>query len=83
MAPAIWVWTWLARSASAFLMNIGVARQRAVVVELVDVQLALPLDREEQPRLARMNVEMARAEAEPVAALRSKRDSLSTPSLKP
>ena len=52
-------------------MNIGVARQRAVVVEPIDVELALPLDREEQPRLARMEVEMARAEAEPIAAARS------------
>src|SRR5262249_56648860 len=42
-------------------------RERAVVLEPVDMQLVLPLDRDVDPGLARVEIEMARAEAEPVA----------------
>src|SRR5262249_69400 len=41
--------------------------RRAGAIELVDVKLVLPLDRDVDPWLARMEVEMARPETEPVA----------------
>src|SRR6185437_3545173 len=44
-----------------------ITRQRAVVVEPIDIKLALPLDGNEHQWLARMEVEMARPEAEPAA----------------
>ena len=44
-----------------------VAREAAAVVELVDIKLVLPLDRDEDPGLGRMKIEMARPKAQPVA----------------
>src|SRR5262245_64375335 len=44
-----------------------IAAERAVRRQPVDVELVLPFDRDEHPRLARMEVEMPRPETEPVA----------------
>src|SRR5262245_17928782 len=44
-----------------------VAAERAVRRQPVDIELVLPLDRDEHPRLARVEIEMPRPEAEPAA----------------
>ena len=54
-------------SDSVSLTNIGSRLSPLTEIERVDVELVLPLDRDEHPWLGRMKVEMARAEAEPVA----------------
>src|SRR4029079_6166566 len=45
----------------------GFTSELAVGLELIDVELVLPLDRHVDPWLGRVKIEMPRAEAEPVS----------------
>ena len=54
-------------SDSVSLVNSGARERSGLAIESVDVKLDLPLDRDRHPWLGRMEIEMPRSEAEPVA----------------
>ena len=61
--------TRLVRSVIVLLTNRGSRESPSIRQELIDIELALPLERDEDPWLRRMEIKVSRTEAKAIAGL--------------